>query len=114
MASKPLVVSFGGGVNSLALLIGLKERGIRPDAILFADTGGEKPETYDAVFKAGAWLLAIGFPGLVVVRNDGMYESLEDNCLKKNMLPSLAYGFKSCSDKYKRRPMDKYVKHWQP
>ena len=39
------VVSFGGGVNSTALLIGLEERDERPDYILFADTGGEKPET---------------------------------------------------------------------
>ena len=27
---------------------------------------------------------------------------------------SLAYGFKSCSDKYKRRPQDKYVGRWGP
>ena len=36
-----LVVSFGGGTNSTAMLVGMSERGIIPDAILFADTGGE-------------------------------------------------------------------------
>jgi len=40
------VVSFGGGTNSTAMLVGMWERGERPDAILFADTGGEKPHTY--------------------------------------------------------------------
>ena len=43
------VVSFGGGVNSSAMLIGMHERGITPDAILFSDTGGEKPETYQHI-----------------------------------------------------------------
>jgi hypothetical protein len=110
----PLVVSYGGGVNSTALLVGLEDRGIKPDLVLFADTGGEKPETYAYLDVMDRWLDDHGFPPLVRVRNDGMYESLEDNCLKKKMLPSLAYGFKSCSDKYKRRPQDKYVAAWHP
>ena len=42
----PLVVSYGMGVDSTAMLIGMAQRSIRPDLILFADTGGEKPETY--------------------------------------------------------------------
>ena len=42
----PLVVAYGLGVNSTALLVEFVKRDIRPDLILFADTGGEKPETY--------------------------------------------------------------------
>jgi 3'-phosphoadenosine 5'-phosphosulfate sulfotransferase (PAPS reductase)/FAD synthetase len=42
----PLVVAYGLGVNSTALLVEFVKQGIRPDLILFADTGGEKPETY--------------------------------------------------------------------
>ena len=52
--SRLSVVSYGAGTNSTAMLIGLHERGERPDLILFADTGGERPETYrhrDAVSK---------------------------------------------------------------
>lgn len=41
----PLVVAYGLGVNSTAMLVEFARRGIRPDLILFADTGGEKPET---------------------------------------------------------------------
>lgn len=41
----PLVVSYGAGVDSTAMLVGFVRRGIHPDYILFADTGGEKPET---------------------------------------------------------------------
>ena len=42
----PLVVAYGLGVDSTAMLIEFADRAIRPDLILFADTGGEKPETY--------------------------------------------------------------------
>ena len=45
-AGAPFSVAYGMGVDSTAMLVGLAERGIRPDAILFADVGGEKPETY--------------------------------------------------------------------
>jgi 3'-phosphoadenosine 5'-phosphosulfate sulfotransferase (PAPS reductase)/FAD synthetase len=43
---RPLVVAYGLGVNSTAMLVEFAPRGIRPDPVLFADTGGEKPETY--------------------------------------------------------------------
>ena len=36
------MVAYGLGVDSTAMLIGLAQRGIRPDLILFADVGGEK------------------------------------------------------------------------
>lgn len=44
--AQPLVVAYGMGVDSTAVLVGLQQRGIRPDLILFADTGDEKPATY--------------------------------------------------------------------
>lgn len=34
----PLVVSYGVGVDSTAMLVAMQQRGIRPDLILFADT----------------------------------------------------------------------------
>ena len=49
------VASFGGGVNSTAMLIGMWERGESVDLILFANTGGEKPETYTYVAKLSEW-----------------------------------------------------------
>ena len=110
----PTMVAFGAGVNSAAMLIGMHARGQRPDAITFADTGGERPSTYAFVGLMSSWCESVGFPDIVTVKNDGMYESLEDNCLKKEMLPSLAYGFKSCSDKYKKRPQEKWAKSWPP
>ena len=37
------MVSYGGGVNSTALLVGLHQHRISVDLILFADTGAEHP-----------------------------------------------------------------------
>lgn len=64
----PLVVSFGAGVNSTAMLCGFAERGIRPDAILFADTGGERPETYRFLDTMDVWLAQNGMPNIIRVR----------------------------------------------
>lgn len=38
--NSPIVVSYGGGTNSTAMLIAMVLKGIKPDLILFADTGG--------------------------------------------------------------------------
>ena len=106
----PLIVSFGGGVNSAAMLVGLHERGIIPDLILFADTGAEKPETYAFVDTMRTWAVRNLDRGIVALSNDGMYGTLENECLTKKTLPSLVFGWRSCSDKYKLRPQQKYAK----
>ena len=112
MNSWPIVLHYGGGDNSRALAIELVNRKIRPDLILFADTGGERPQTYANNTQFSAWLVSKGFPEIVVVR-DGR-KTLEAELLEANTLPSVAFGFKSCSDKYKIRPQDRYLKEWQP
>lgn len=106
-----IIVSFGGGTNSTALLIGMYERGMKPDFISFADTGGERPYTYKHIEDMQKWLKKVGFPEITVVKKvdkNGDVLTLEDNCLAKNMLPSLAYGFKTCSQKFKIAPQDKH------
>jgi hypothetical protein len=100
-----LVVAYGLGVDSTALLVEFARRGIRPDHILFADTGGEKPETYRYLDVIQPFLRRQGFPEVVTVRYRparAPYHTLEEQCLHTRTLPSLAYGGKSCSLKYKR------------
>lgn len=104
-----VILSYGGGTNSTAMLIGLLECGERPDAILFADTGGERPETYAHVRAMDAWCERNGLPRIETVRKGGRPETLEQNCLRMKMLPSLAYGFKGCSHKYKIEPQEKWA-----
>lgn len=103
-----IALSFGGGTNSTAMLVGLHERGIKPDYITFSDTGGERPHTYTHIFEIQFWLQKIGFPPITILRKGGNGETLEENCLRMNMLPSLAYGFKGCSHKYKIEPQNKF------
>lgn len=112
-----IVVSYGGGTNSTALLIGMVERGIKADLILFADTGGERPETYAYVKMFSDWLVIQGQPPITTVRKQDKYGNiltLEQHCLIHRCLPSLAYGFKKCSLKFKVQPQDKYCNNWQP
>lgn len=120
----PKVLSFGGGVNSTALLVGLVERQIPIDRILFADTGGERPDVHEGIARASAWAQARGYPAIetvhyVVARahrgnQPGDVVTLEQDCLDRNRLPSLAYGFKSCSERWKQRPIDKALRPWEP
>lgn len=117
----PLVVADGMGVDSTALLIVLNREGRRPDLILFADTGNERDETYAYKQVRQAWLEKVGFPPLITVRyqpkdykNWPPYHTLGENCLTNGTLPSLAFGFKSCSLKWKVAPQNAYVDRWAP
>ena len=120
LADSPLVVSYGAGVDSTAMLVGLHRRGIRPDLIVFSDTGAEKPETYAALDAADRWLEAVGFPTVTRTRYnvvEARYTTLEGNCLQNDGLPSLAYGHHSCSLKWKIQSIDDHVwgvRGWQP
>ena len=113
-----MIVSCGAGTNSTAVLVGLHERGIIPDAILFADTGGEKPHTYAHIKDLQVWLKRISFPEVTIVKKvdlNGDVLTLEQDCINKKNLPSVAYGgFKSCSQKYKMQPQEKWVNNWEP
>lgn len=117
--SEPLVVSYGGGVNSIAMLIGMHERGERPDAIVFSDTRGEKPATYHYLKQIlPPWLARVGFPSLVTVcradfgRGATGDKSLEDECLRLGTHPSRAYGFSTCADKWKIDPFKWWAQTW--
>jgi hypothetical protein len=103
------VVSYGGGTNSKAMVCEMVRRAEPIDLITMADPGSEWPHTYADAWQFSAWLEMQGYPSLTIVRNDGMYGTLEANCLAQHMLPSIAYGYKSCSDKYKVRPQNNFV-----
>ena len=103
-----IIASFGGGINSTAMLLGLLERKERPDLILFADTGGEKSATYQWTATFSRWLQDRNFPPITTVREERW--TLEEECLRERTLPSIVVGFRSCSDKFKIRPQERYLK----
>ena len=113
----PLVLAFGGGTNSLGVLIGFKRLNIRPDLITFSDTKGEKPETYKAVEVADEWCKKVGFPGITTVRTVSPtlgFEGLEGMVLRLGTLPSKAFGFKACSQRFKIEAQHKFLNSWGP
>jgi len=118
---QPLVVAYGLGVDSTALLVEFFKRGIRPDAILFSDTGSEKKSTYDYLPVINNWLRSVGFPEVTVVRyqpknfkNWPPYATLGENCLTNGTLPGLAFGYRSCSIKWKIVPQNQWTERWLP
>ena len=111
------MVSYGGGANSTALLIGLHQHRIPVDLILFADTGAEHPHTYAYLEVMDSWLKDHGMPPITRVyktTRDGKRLTLEDECLQSCSLPSIAYGFKRCSLKHKIGPQEKFCNHYPP
>jgi 3'-phosphoadenosine 5'-phosphosulfate sulfotransferase (PAPS reductase)/FAD synthetase len=102
-----VLLSYGVGVNSTSVIAGLVERKEPPDAILFSDTGGEKPKTYEYLRMMQTYLKDNGFPPVTVVKQK---LTLEADCLERETLPGKAFGFGSCSDRFKIQPQKKWLR----
>ncbi len=79
------VLSFGGGVNSVALMVVLLREGLPFDEAVFADTGGEVPETYQYLEIAKQYLANHEIP-LTEVSKRG--RSLYDTAWDRRVFPS--------------------------
>ncbi len=114
LAGQLVAVCFGAGVDSTAMLVALREAELRPDVITFADTGGEKPETIAHADRMNQVLRAWGWPEISTCRKVPLpstgYVDLYGNCVSNETLPSLAFGMKSCSVKWKQVPQDQFIK----
>ena len=111
------VVGYGGGTDSTAMLVGLHQRGIPVDLILFADPGAEQPHTYAFLDTMDHWLVEHGMPTITRVwytDQNGDRLTLEQECLRSGSLPSIAYGHKKCSLKHKVQPQEKFCRHYDP
>ncbi|WP_122744904.1 hypothetical protein [Pseudomonas viridiflava] len=114
LAGRLLSLCFGSGVDSTAMMVALHAAGLKPDVITFADTGAEKPETLRHIDSMNRVLAAWDWPLIDVCRKVPMastgYADLYGNCLNNETLPSLAFGMKSCSIKWKQIPQDQFLK----
>jgi hypothetical protein len=109
-----VAVSYGGGVNTIALLVALRRMGVVPKSIVMANPGSERKETLRYLgLVARPWLRSIGFPSPKVIsrKSEGRHrerawrlETLREECMRIRALPSVAYGWKKCSAKYKGDP----------
>lgn len=120
-SKQPLVVCCGVGVDSVAMLVGMAQRNIRPDLILFADVGAERQSTYDYIPVLQEWLNRTWNLQLTVVRYQPRdfrhwphYHTIEENILTNTSLAAIAYGGHTCSAKWKIAPMNNFIDQWLP
>ena len=101
------MISFGCGVNSVAMTIMVVEDGWR-GPIVFADTGSEWPETYCYLRTFADWLKPHGLEITTLKPGSEWHQkerdcSLEDYCKRWNILPLLSSRW--CSVRWKREPV---------
>ena len=84
-ADEKYILNFGGGLNSTALLVFLVDRNYPLDGVVFADTGGEIPETYEHLRVIDSYLNKHNIP-FKVVRSEN--ETLYDYCMRRKAIPS--------------------------
>jgi len=99
------ILSFGAGLNSTALLIFLINNNYPLDEVVFADTGGEVPETYRHLKIVDSYLAKYGIPlKLVRSKNGTLYET----CKRRKVIPSQIWRW-STRD-YKITPIHAYYR----
>jgi hypothetical protein len=99
------VLSFGCGVNTVALMVHLIEQQMPFDEALFADTGGELPETYAYLSTARSYLDRHGKPLITVKSKTG---TLYGTCQRREVFPSQVWRW-STRD-YKITPIHAYYR----
>ena len=102
-------ISYGAGTNSTAMILEMVDRKIDIDLILFADTKAERPDTYKFITIFQDYLKQFDLEIIIVSNSVNLY----DDCIKRRALPSLAYGFKTCSQRFKIEPQTKYIRYLQ-
>lgn len=102
----------GMGTNTIAQLILLTKQGVKLDYILFSNTGGERKRTYNYIPIMNKWLLAHGQPKIKMLKQlnkDKKFVGLYNDVYERKSLPAIAFGFKTCSLKFKKGPADVFI-----
>jgi hypothetical protein len=100
------VLSFGGGVNSVALMVLLLQKGYALEKVVFADTGDELPETYAYLDVARRYLKDYDLDLTVVRKRNG--KSLYETCWDRRVFPSAIWRW-STRD-FKVTPIHRYYR----
>jgi len=120
--NKTYIFSWGGGVNSTAILAMIK-LGMLPELtkdnthIVFADTGAEMPYTYEHTssclqpFGKDGWRVKVlrSYVDREFYTDRFKDKTLEDYCLEKKVIPSRNQRW--CTGETKAQPISKYRKH---
>ena len=102
-------LSFGGGVNSVALYLLMEQLGMEFEAI-FVDHGGDYPETYEYI----DYFIATGRPVTVLrpecfrKKQGRIYNDIYKYCWEMEMVPSMMARW--CTKDFKVVPVNRYIK----
>ena len=101
------VLSFGGGVQSTAMLLMIKDGMLpRPDVIVHADTGAEREETLTLIETYVKPLCeSLDIPFIITESHLGR---LDDYYQSKSAIPII--GTRHCTAKFKIRPIRRYLR----
>ena len=101
-------LSFGAGVNSVAMMLYCLDEGWDFEAI-FVDHGTDWPETYEYFDMFQEWLIKQGVKPITVLKPDVEgFDNLYNFCIYKQIIPSIM--FRWCTDKFKISVLLKYYK----
>lgn len=104
-------LSFGGGVNSVAMMLMLLDQGEEFEAV-FVNHGTDWPETYEYFDMFQAWLKDHNHKQITVLRPavktiDGkIFDNLLEYYLYKHIFPFRQN--RACTDRFKIVPLEKY------
>lgn len=100
------IVSYGAGVDSTAMILKMIDEGMKIDHVVFADTGGELPETYDIVKKMKDFLSRKSIP-FTIVKNFSLVTLLE-RCIARHVFPDMFRRW--CTRDFKVAPIHRFYK----
>jgi len=104
------IVSYGAGVDSTAMILKMIDEKIMIDHIVFADTGGELPETYKTVKTMEKFLNRKSIP-FTIVKNFSLV-TLFEKCIIRHVFPDKFRRW--CTRDFKVAPIHRfYKKHYK-
>ena len=101
------ILSFGAGVNTVALMVMLIRDEAPLDGVVFADTGGETPDTYESVDFARTYLNQHGIP-FTIVQARPRKTDLYGTALRRRVIPSVQWRW--CTRDFKVNPIHRYYR----
>ena len=103
------VVSYGGGVNSTAMILFLVENKFPLDYVVFSDTGDEMPGTYKYLEVMTKYLKEKDIPFEIVKSKSG--KSLSQKCLERRVIPSQIWRW--CTRDFKVTPIHAFYRRFK-
>lgn len=100
------IISYGAGINSTAMMVFLIENKYPVDAVVFSDTGGERPETYQYLNHAKRYLKRHNIPFVDVM--NFRKQSLFDKSMRRKVIPSAVWRW--CTRDFKVLPIYRYYR----